>query len=275
MRGAADGGGFLGGDSAKAEVVELERKKRGIAGADQGFANDLLDRAGKRGDRDGIPDLDQKRFGPVSEPVELRIGVFNGDERVVSFDDGALPDRADAEREATAMLRVEGLEAFIVEGLRMVGKVRVGDAPGFFHIVEGEDLAGEIGFDDVLEQRQHGFFEHAAAGLKVRIDVARVRGILPPVGELVRVGVEDGVQSQRLHGTHLEDSRGRGDEKSARRGTPQKGKKVETSDTPGRTGLVLANGTHCQTRRSTVVQTGSLETKDEILVDNSETNVTR
>ena len=108
------------------------------------------------------------------------------------------------------MLRVEGLEAFIVEGLRMVGKVRVGDAPGFFHIVEGEDLAGEIGFDDVLEQRQHGFFEHAAAGLKVRIDVARVRGILPPVGELVRVGVEDGVQSQRLHGADLEDSRGRG-----------------------------------------------------------------
>jgi len=28
-----------------------------------------------------------------------------------------------------------------------------------------------------------------------------------------------------------------GDEKSARRGTPQKGKKVETSDTPGEQGL--------------------------------------
>jgi len=34
MRSAADGGGFLGGNPAKAEVVELERKKRGIAGAD-------------------------------------------------------------------------------------------------------------------------------------------------------------------------------------------------------------------------------------------------
>ena len=172
------------------------------------MANDLLDRAGKRDDRDGIPDLDQKRFGPVSEPVELWIGVFNGDERVVSFDDGAFLDRADAEREATAVLRVEGLETFIVEGLRMAGKVRVGRAAGFFHIVEGEDLAGEIGFDDVLKQRQHGFFEHAAAGFKVRIDVARVRGILPPVGELVRVGVEDGVQSQRLHGARIAEERG-------------------------------------------------------------------
>ena len=108
---------------------------------------------------------------------------------------------------------------------RSAAEMRVSDAASFLDVVEGEDLAGEIGFDDVLEQRQHGFFEHSAAGLKVRIDVARVRGILPPVGELVRVGVEDGVQSQRLHGTHLKDSRGRGDEKGARRVHLQKGKK--------------------------------------------------
>jgi hypothetical protein len=30
--------------------------------------------------------------------------------------------------------------------------------------------------------------------------VARVRGILPPVGELVGVGVEDGIEAKRLHG---------------------------------------------------------------------------
>lgn len=79
-----------------------------------------------------------------------------------------------------------------------------------FNIVEGEDLAGEIGFDDVLEQRQHGLIEHAAAGFKVRIDMARVRRVLPPVRELVRVCVEDRVQSERLHGAHLGDSRGTG-----------------------------------------------------------------
>jgi hypothetical protein len=38
--------------------------------------------------------------------------------------------------------------------------------------------------------------------------VARVRGILPPVGELVRVGVEDGVQSQRLHAARIAEERG-------------------------------------------------------------------
>src|SRR6266852_3401531 len=69
MRGAADGGGFLGRDAAESEVVELERKKRGIAGANKGFADDLLDRTRERRNRDGIPDLDEKRFGPVGEPV--------------------------------------------------------------------------------------------------------------------------------------------------------------------------------------------------------------
>src|SRR5712692_11869423 len=76
MRGAANGGGFLGRDAAESEVVQLERKQRGIAGAHEGFADDLLDGAGKRGNGDGIPDLDEKRFGPVGEPVEFRVGIL-------------------------------------------------------------------------------------------------------------------------------------------------------------------------------------------------------
>ena len=96
---AADGGGFLGGDAAKSEIVQLERQQRRIAGADQGFADDLLDGARKRGHSDGIPHLQQNRFGPVGEPVELRIGIFNGDERVVAFDDRAFLNRADAQRQ--------------------------------------------------------------------------------------------------------------------------------------------------------------------------------
>src|SRR5258708_19019340 len=44
MRGAANGGGFLGRDAAETEVVEFERKKRRIAGANQSCADDLLDR---------------------------------------------------------------------------------------------------------------------------------------------------------------------------------------------------------------------------------------
>src|SRR5713226_7324752 len=200
MRGAANGCGFLGRDAAKSEIVQLEGKQGRIASANQGFADDLLDRAREGGDSDGIPDLDEKRFRPVGEPVKLRISVFDGDERVVGFDDRAFLDRADAERQTPAVLRIERFEAFVIESFRAAGEMRVGNAAGFLDVVEGKDLAGKTGLDDVLEHGEHGLVEHAAAGFEVGVDVARVRGILPPVGELVGVGVEDGIQSQRLHG---------------------------------------------------------------------------
>jgi hypothetical protein len=79
----------------------------------------------------------------------------------------------------------------------------VSDAAGFLDVVEGEDLAGEIGLDDVLKHGEHGLVEHAAAGFDVGIDVAGVRGILPPVGELVGVRIEDGVEAKRLHGERI------------------------------------------------------------------------
>src|SRR6266436_1920797 len=199
MRGAADGGGFFGRDAAETEVVQLEGKKRRIAGANQRFADDLLDRARERGHGDGIPHLDEKRFSPVGEPEKFRIGVFDGDEGVVRFDDRAFLDRADAEWKAAAVFGVERFEAFVVEGFRMAGEVRVSDAAGFFDVVEREDLARETGFDDVLQHGEHGFFKHAAARFEIGIDVARVRRILPPVRELVRVRVEDGIQPKRLH----------------------------------------------------------------------------
>ena len=200
MRGASDGGGFLGRDAAESEVMQLERKKRRIAGAHEGFADDLLDGARKSGDRDGIPDLDEKRFRPVGEPIKFGVGVFDSDKGVVSSDDGAFLDGANAQREAAAVLGIERFEALVIESFRVAGEVRVSDAASFFDVVEREDLAGEVGFDDVLEHGEHGLFKHAAARFEVGIDVARVRRILPPMGELVRVRVEDGVQAQRLHG---------------------------------------------------------------------------
>jgi len=200
MRGATDGGGFLGGDAAKAEIMQLEAEERRITGAHEGFANDLLDGARKCSNRDGIPNLDEKRFGPIGEPVELGVGVFDGDERVVCFDDSAFLDGADAQREVATVFGVEGFEAVVVEAFRMAGEVGVGNAAGFFDVVEREDLTGEVGFDDVLEHGQHGFFKHASAGFEVGIDVACIRGILPPVGEFIGVRVEDGIESQGLHG---------------------------------------------------------------------------
>jgi hypothetical protein len=203
MRGAADGRGFLGRDAAESEVVELEGEERRITSADEGFADDLLDGAGKGGHGDGIPNLQKNGFGPVGKPIKLGVGVFNGDERVMAFDDGAFLDGADAEGEASAMLGVERLESVVVKGFRVAVEMRVGHAAGFLDVVEGEDLSGEIGFDDVLEHGEHGFVEHAAAGFDVGVDVARVGGILPPVGELVGVGVEDGIEAQGLHGFRI------------------------------------------------------------------------
>ena len=118
----------------------------------------------------------------------------------MGFYDGAFLDGADAERQAAAMLGVERFEAIVIERLGMAGEMGVGDAAGLFDIVEREDLPGKIGFEDVLEHGEHGFVEHAAAGFQVGVDVARARGVLPPMGELVGVRVEDRIQSQRLHG---------------------------------------------------------------------------
>jgi len=67
-----------------------------------------------------------------------------------------------------------------------------------FHVFEREDLAGEIGLDDVLQSGHLRMIEEAATGADVGIDVAGVRRILPPVGELVAVGGEEGVEAQRL-----------------------------------------------------------------------------
>ncbi len=193
MRGAANGSGFLGRDPAEPEVVQLERKKRGIAGADKRIADDLLDRARERGDGNGIPDLQKNGFRPVGEPVVFRVGVLDGDEGVAALDDCAFLDGADAKRQPPAVFRVKRFEALVVKSFRMAGEVRVREAAGFLDVIESEHLTGEIGLDDVLQHREHGLVEHAAAGFDVGINVARVRGILPPVGELVGVRVEDGV----------------------------------------------------------------------------------
>src|SRR5260370_602436 len=167
MRGAANGSGFLGRNATKSEVVQLEGKKRRIAGANQSFADDLLDSARKCGDGDGIPDLQKNGFRPVGEPVELRVGVLDVDEGVVTLDDGAFLDGADAERQAAAVLRIERFETVVVESFRAAGEMRVIDAASFVDVVEREDMAGEIGLDDVLQHDQHGLVEHSAAGFHV------------------------------------------------------------------------------------------------------------
>jgi hypothetical protein len=108
MRGAADRHRFFRGHTAESEVVQLEAEQGRVAGAHEGFADHLLDGAGKRGDGDGIPDLQENGFRPVGEPIKFRIGVLDGDEGVLTFDDGAFLDGADAEGQASTVLRGRG-----------------------------------------------------------------------------------------------------------------------------------------------------------------------
>jgi hypothetical protein len=42
--------------------------------------------------------------------------------------------------------------------------------------------------------------EKSAARTNVRINMARVGGVLPPVRELVAVGIQNRIESQRLNG---------------------------------------------------------------------------
>jgi hypothetical protein len=70
---------------------------------------------------------------------------------------------------------------------------------GFFDVFTGENLAGEIRFHDVLQAGEFGVVEKAAARADVGIDEAGVGGILPPMRELVAVGVENRVEAKGLN----------------------------------------------------------------------------
>src|SRR5260221_12028079 len=64
MRGASDGGGFPGGNAAETEIVQLEGKQGRSAGANQRFADDLLEVTRECGDGDGIQDVQENGLDP-------------------------------------------------------------------------------------------------------------------------------------------------------------------------------------------------------------------
>src|SRR5216683_2116537 len=75
VRRAADGRGFPATHAAEAKVVQLEGQKGGITGAHQCLANSLLYGAAECCHRDRIPDLQQIRFRPMCQPVDIWFGV--------------------------------------------------------------------------------------------------------------------------------------------------------------------------------------------------------
>ena len=69
----------------------------------------------------------------------------------------------------------------------------------FLDIFHRENFAGEIRFDDVLKTGNFRMIEKTAARADIRINVSRVRRVLPPVRELVAVRIQNRIESQRLN----------------------------------------------------------------------------
>ena|ERR1700724_3194414 len=68
-----------------------------------------------------------------------------------------------------------------------------------FDVIRSEDVSGKIGFYDVLQAGDLRVIEKTAAGANVGIDEAGVRRVLPPVRELVAVGIENRVEAKGLN----------------------------------------------------------------------------
>ena len=85
--------------------------------------------------------------------------------------------------------------AGIVKALGIAGKMFFREAPRFFNVFRGEDLSREVRFYDVLQPGNFGMVEEAAARAYVGVNEARVRRVLPPMGELVAVGIEDRIKA--------------------------------------------------------------------------------
>src|SRR5882757_8731961 len=66
-------------------------------------------------------------------------------------------------------------------------------------VLKRKNFAGEVRLHDVLQPRHLRMIEKAAARANIRIDMPRVRWILPPVAELIAVGVQNRIELQRLN----------------------------------------------------------------------------
>jgi hypothetical protein len=77
------------------------------------------------------------------------------------------------------------------------------EAPRLFDVVLSEDFSCKVRFCDVLQAGDLGVIEKTAARANVGIDEARIGRVLPPVRELVAVGVEDRVEAKGLNRASL------------------------------------------------------------------------
>jgi hypothetical protein len=72
------------------------------------------------------------------------------------------------------------------------------EPPRFFDIFRGEDLSRKVRFHNVLQPGDFRMVKKTAPRAHVGVNEARVRRVLPPMRELVAVGVEDRVETKGL-----------------------------------------------------------------------------
>jgi len=154
--------------------------------------------AAQRGDRDRVPDLKQDGFCPIGQPIKFRVTVFDGDDGVLRANQRAFFDRFNSQRQDSAVFCVQTFPAFVVEAFRISREMFGSEFPRLFDIVGGKNLSSEVRFYDVLEAGDLHVIEKAAARANVGINETRVWRILPPVGELVAIGIENRVKSKGL-----------------------------------------------------------------------------
>ena len=126
--------------------MQLEGEQGRIAGAHEGFADDLLDGAGKRSNGNRIPDLQENGFRPVGEPIKFGIGVLDGDEGILRANQRAFFHSFDAQRQNSTVFRVKILPAGVIKTFRVTAEVFVGEFPSFLDVFGGKDFAGKIRF---------------------------------------------------------------------------------------------------------------------------------
>src|SRR6266436_1368631 len=70
---------------------------------------------------------------------------------------------------------------------------------GFLNVFSGENFAGKVRFHDVLQSSNLRVIEETAARANIGIDKTRVGRVLPPMRELVAIGIEDRIEAKGLN----------------------------------------------------------------------------
>jgi hypothetical protein len=99
---------------------------------------------------------------------------------------------------------VQTFPAGIVEALGISAEMLVRELPCLLDVFSGKNFAGKIRLYNVLQSGYLRVIEKAAARANIGIDEARVRRVLPPMRELVAIGIEDRIEAKRLNRSLLE-----------------------------------------------------------------------